>query len=115
MPAKKKVKKKSPTKPKTAKKREMRSSRATLSIEAAGPGSYPSYVALRTRLDAIETGALYYFTSGTTDEERNKRAEELLALLSEPVEEVQTLNHPDGGCPPGQFNCNGECIPYPCT
>jgi hypothetical protein len=110
MPSKKTKK---PTR--STKKQAPTASRAALSAEPAGPGSYQAYVDLRTRLDAIEIGALYYFTSAKTDEDRNLRAEELLALLSMPVKEVQLLNDASGGCPPGQFNCNGECVPYPCT
>jgi hypothetical protein len=136
MPAKKTPKKIS------AKKRSTKATKkvppTSLSLQPAGSGFHPSYVELRTRLDAIEMGALHYLLSGQTDEERNQRAQQLIGMLSDASEQITVLHRTSrasGGasaaramslltasegdtenpCPDGWYNCQGVCSPYPCT
>lgn len=86
-----------------------------------------SYVKLRTIIDALEMGSLRYFLSGGSDEERDERAKKLIDLLRPVVKQIEDLDKgtsavklravggdPGSECPPGYYECDGCCVPYPC-
>jgi hypothetical protein len=71
------------------------------------------YVRLRTILDSVEDGCIRYYLEFQDSPERNKRFDEISAVLMPVIEFVW------GGaagvlCPPGYTNCDGVCVPYVC-
>ena len=76
------------------------------------------YSDLRTLLDSLEVGALRFYLSGPGPAQP-KRLRYLKKTLMPIIDKVW---HPaqanqleeDGDCPPGFYNCNGVCVPYPC-
>ncbi|MFN6964541.1 MAG: hypothetical protein ACK4S4_12345 [Pyrinomonadaceae bacterium] len=88
-------------------------------------------VRLRAMLDSLEDMTLYYCLSGPTEKEKMSRAKRLEKKLGPLTREITKLAHParrakgpttklasddpsGGQCPPGFFECNGMCVPYPC-
>jgi hypothetical protein len=122
MPAKKAARKPSKkTSTKSAKKTANKKTAPLKSATAAAIDYRVAYVDLRTMLDAIEMGSLYYFLNGSTDEERDRRAAQLAALLNPALIQIEEWNTKlddpkcqSEDCPPGYANCNGCCVPYPC-
>jgi len=82
-------------------------------------GNYgPSYIGLRTVLDALEVAAIRYYLDGKTVAERNRRQEKMRMMFVPLAQELYSLTDPNEGqiarCPPGYYNCGGCCLPYPC-
>lgn len=80
-----------------------------------GP-DYAQYVALRTILDSLQTGALRFYLDKTTPEEKRKRFEELSVELKPIIKRLWSVEKITiaGECPDGYFNCDGVCVPYAC-
>lgn len=120
MPAKKAAKKPARKATKTpVKKAAKKTAKKAARVSAEVPDYRYAYIYLRTMLDAIEMGSLYYFLKGETSEDRNIRASRLMELLNPVMMEIEEWNvTPEGmsepDCPPGYTNCNGCCVPYPC-
>src|ERR1051325_3616860 len=71
-------------------------------------GDYrPSYVRLRTLLDALEIASVCYYMEGDTAAEKNIRAEEIERLIRPIL--IQFNRGFAQGCPPGFYNCGGCC------
>jgi hypothetical protein len=136
MPAKKAAKTKTPATSRKAKK-SAKKSPANLSAQPSGSGFQQSYFNLRERLDAIEMGALYYLMSGETDQDKIRRAQQLMELLAEASSQItaliskprtsvarstaramslssETTGDTENPCPDGWNLCEGVCVPYPC-
>ena len=85
---------------------------------AEKPGSNDhAYTRLRTVLDSLEIGAIRYFASAPTFEEKQKRMEEIDGALKPIIDWL--WEHTEGAvaaidCPEGYVDCHGVCVPYPC-
>ncbi|MDQ3012065.1 MAG: hypothetical protein M3X11_15325 [Acidobacteriota bacterium] len=88
-------------------------------ISAKKVGNYgPSYIGLRTVLDAVEIAAIRYYFAGKTAAERATRHEKMRMMFVPLAQELSSLTDPNEGqiarCPPGYHSCGGCCLPYEC-
>jgi hypothetical protein len=86
--------------------------------EKAGSNDH-AYTRLRTVLDSLEIGAIRYFASAPTAEEKQKRMEEIQDALKPIIdwlwEGPEIIGQSTAiDCPEGYTDCHGVCVPYPC-
>jgi hypothetical protein len=72
------------------------------------------YTLLRTILDSLETGALRYYMSATSEAERDANFKYLRDKLTPIIDHLWQKQKADP-CPDGYYNCDGYCVSYPCT
>ena len=72
------------------------------------------YALLRTILDSLETGALRYYMSATSNAERDKHFKYIRDQLT-PITNHLWQKPKDDSCPDGYYSCEGYCVSYPCT
>jgi len=73
------------------------------------------YALLRTILDSLETGALRYYLSASSDHKRNENFEYLRDALTPIINQIWEKKLPADTCPDGYYSCDGYCVSYPCT
>ena len=96
----------------TTKKKSSPASPKSSSRRPASGDYRPSYVRLRTLLDALEIASVCYYMEGETTAEKIRRAEEIESQIRPIL--IEFNRGFTQGCPPGFYNCGGCCVPYPC-
>lgn len=72
-----------------------------------------SYLLLRQALDSLELMSIRYYLQGKTKADRARRAGKIRGNAKLFMSRL-TPQYAAGGCPPGYYNCDGFCVPYPC-
>lgn len=72
-----------------------------------------SYLLLRQALDSLELMAIRYYLYGKTAADRRERAKKVRENARVFLGSLDA-SRDAGGCPPGYYNCDGFCVPYPC-
>lgn len=105
------------TKP-SKKQSTSKSNQTKATLQSGGVESDPGYIRLRTITDSLEFGAIRYYLSASTPEEKAARLAKLEGQLMPIVDSLWNgtgeMSVMDIECPDGYVNCHGCCVPYPC-